>query len=306
MNSSRAFVTLNTDEFQIGGERFTVSGIVYKPRSAPGPLFWTEASPGDVERELRLIAEAGLNTIRVYLHYDALFQCPGSGAVPVPAAINRLDSLIYTAANLQLRIIAVMEHASDEAQRYSNAPYVTDQMTYLLGRYADEPMILAWDMLDSGDQNYADGSYEREAVLAWLAQAALLTRQHAPNQLVTAGWRNDAAATAPVVDFVSFQQYGSVDELRQQIAVLRSQTSKPMLLAGVGYPQNAGDEIGQRDQLYEALLAAEINNLLGWTIYEAFDHPDSVCDGCDRFGLWNTQYIPKLSLDAPRTIISSR
>lgn len=304
INSNLAPVTVDGGTLNAGDEPFAVRGIIYEPRSAPGSLVWQNAATTTFDRELTLIAEAGFNTIRVYLHHDALFQCPGSGAVPVSAAISRLDSLIYTAANLQLRVIAVMNHEVDAPLLYGNAPHTTAQMIYLLERYAHEPTVIAWDMRDSGNADYTDGDTNRETVLAWLTQATQLTRRTAPNQLVTAGWRDDAAATAPIVDFVSFQQYGSLDDLRQQIALLRSQTTRPLLLAGVGYPQSAGDELGQRDQLYDALLAAENNNLLGWSVYKAFDHPNSVCDGCERFGLWNTQYIPKLSLDAPRVIIS--
>lgn len=297
-----AFIALANGSLTINARPFTVRGVTYEARDYPGRRLLAQSTLEAVAPEMDLIAGARFNVIRVYLYHDVLFQCPDSGAVPIPAAFNRLDGLLRTAAERNIRVIMVLHHHMDVAG-YTRSSDVSVQASYLVQRYADYSDILAWDVRDGGDIDYTERGVEREAVLAWLAGTVQLVRQHAPNHLVTAGWHSDAAATAPFVDFVSFQHYGSVDDLRQQIAVLRSQTAKPLLLAGVGYPTGKGDEIGQRDQLYNALLAADNNDLLGWVVFTAFDHPSSVCETCGRFGLWNTSYFPKLALEAPQTII---
>ncbi len=303
--SAGAFVRLENNVLVANNQAIAVRGVIYEPRDTPGERLFTASTAEAVAEELTLIADAGFNTLRVHLYHDALFQCPGDGAIPVPDAFTRLDALIRDAAARGLRLMLVLHHEPDLTTYplYDSPGHTTAQTEYLVRRYADEPAILAWDVRDSGDLDYTRGGIPREQVIAWLTRTTQALRQHAPNHLVTAGWNSDAAATAPFVDVVSFQQYGSTDELRQQIALLRTQTDQPLLLAGVGYPLVDGDELRQRDNLYEALLAAENNGLLGWAIFTAFDSPSDVCVECARFGLWNANYFPKLALDAPRQII---
>jgi endo-1,4-beta-mannosidase len=191
-------------------------------------------------------------------------------------------------------------------------------LVHILKRYRNEPTILAWDLRDAGDQDYlADGSqefkFDRETVLDWLMQTAILARQTDPNHPVTASWRSDIETTIPAVDFVSFQHFGHTAELRQRIADLKSQTDKPILLSAVGYSTFEGvDELIQRNLLYQTLDAAEGNALAGWVVWMAFDYPLSVtCDtpGClsedstlHHFGLWNTSYFPKMAVAAVEEI----
>ncbi|MEO1438966.1 MAG: cellulase family glycosylhydrolase [Chloroflexota bacterium] len=299
-------VALLDSELLLDGQPFVVRSVQYEPRDFPGRRFMGEATTEAIETELALIAEAGFNTVRVNLIYDALFRCIGNGAVPVPEAFARLDAALLTAIQRGMRVVPVLHHQPDLSvyPLYGNPEHTTAQTAYLVQRYAEEPGILAWDLRDGGDRDYTEGDFEREVVVTWITQTAQRVRQTAPEQLITAGWRDDAAATAPFVDFVSFQHDGNVDELRQQITLLRTQTNKPLFLAGVGYPTANGDEPGQRDRLFDALEAAENNQLLGWNVVEAFDHPATVCEGCGRFGLWNTSYFPKLALEAPQNFIS--
>ncbi|MEM6530229.1 MAG: hypothetical protein AAF653_18155, partial [Chloroflexota bacterium] len=224
----------------------------------------------------------------------------------VPEAFARLDTVLEVAINREMRVVLVLHHAPDltDFPLYSSPGHTLAQTVFITQRYADAPGIMVWDLRDSGDRDYTGGAFEREVVITWLTQTAQVVRQNAPQQLMTAGWREDSVATAPFVDFVSLQHYGTVDDLRQQIALLRTQTDKPLFLTGVGYPTTSGDEPGQRDRLFDALQAAENNQLLGWNIVEAFDHPATVCEGCERFGLWNTSYFPKLALDAAQTVMN--
>lgn len=301
--SSGSFVTLESGFLTTtDGQPFTIYGVIYEPRDYPGKQFLAEAPEEAINEELFLIAAADLNTIRIYLYHDVLFQCAGASVTPVPDAITRLDQVLTAAAARGLRVIPVLHHDADDTL-YLSAAHTTSQLRYLVGRYADEPAILAWDVRDGGDLDYTLGDADRDAVLVWVNTTTQTIRQTAPNHLVTAGWRDDAAATAPFADFVSFQHEGSLDELRQEIALLQSQTEKPLFLANVSYPMVNGDELTQRDSIYNAVLAAQNNALLGWSVYNAFDHPRTVCEDCEQFGLWYTNYSPKLALDALSTAI---
>jgi hypothetical protein len=310
-----SYVTISGERFALDGAPYPVHGAAYYPRDYPYQRFLTEADPQAMEAELDLLRSAGINTIRMFLWLDGLFTCPGNGAVPVVESFARLDALIAAASARSIRIIAVLNDLPDLSvyPLYSSPSHTQDQIGYVVERYANEPTIMAWDLRDSGDVDYRGidgfgGSFPQEQVMTWLAETALLVRQRAPNQLITAGWRRDSEATIPVVDFVSFQHYGDINELRQRIANLQAATDKPILLAGVGYSTYTLDEDEQRTGLQLAMQATRTTGLAGWVIWMAFDLPlNRVCieEGCTaedspnyHYGLWNTSYFPKLALDA--------
>ncbi|MFW5748642.1 MAG: hypothetical protein ACOCYT_03425 [Chloroflexota bacterium] len=308
-----AFVSVDGDRLVVEGLPFTVRGVHYYPRDFPRERFLRSMRLADVQFELELMQRAGLNLLRVDLRHDALFTCPGDGAVPRPDNLSSLDAFIQAAAAADFRLILVLNVDADLARYplYDMPGHVRAQMTYLAKRYADEAAVMAYDLRDSGDRDYGAGPWPEAVVLGWLADAAVLVRQAAPRQLVTAGWSNAAFVTADVVDFVSFQHSGELEPLRQEIANLKAATAKPILLASIGYDSATQDELGQRQSYYRAFEAVERNALVGWVVAAAFDHPlPLLCPpeepGClvdeaeARSGLWNTSYFPKRALDAVR------
>jgi tetratricopeptide (TPR) repeat protein len=313
-----SFVRMTDDGFVLEGEPYPVYGMNYYPRDTPGKRFLTETDVEGIGFELDLLKASGLNTLRIFVRNDVLFSCPGNGAVPIAENLMRLDAFIRAAAAREYKLIIVMNDTPDLSvyPLYDSPTHTTEQFTYLLTRYRNEPAILAWDLRDGGDLDYSiasESQFDRDQVLEWLTQTAALARQTDPNHLITAGWRDDSAATIPIVDFVSFQHFGDSDSLRQRIASLKDQTHKPILLAAVGYSTYEGiDEHMQRDLIYRAFEAVNNNHLAGWVVWTAFDYPLTVtCDTPDcvdtessvhHFGLWNTSYFPKLATDAVKEI----
>jgi hypothetical protein len=268
-----------------------------------------------VDTELSLIREAGLNTLRIFLRHDDLFQCPGNaaadGAIPIPENFNRLDAFIQYAASQGYKLILVLNQDADlvDYPLYTAPEHTMRQIAFIGQRYRDEAAVMAYDLRDGGDLDYLDdfAPFTREEVLRWLSQAALTLRQVAPHQLITAGWDNDSAGTVTLVDLVSFQHFGDVAALRQEIA-----TDKPILLAAVGYSTYEMEELMQRQAFQQAFDAVTQNGLSGWAVWTAFDYPlTTACvepncpaedDATVRFGLWNTSYFPKRSVDIVRIV----
>jgi hypothetical protein len=305
------FVRVQGGRLTLGGERYTVYGINYYPRDYPDWRFLTQMDVESITFELDLIRSSGLNTLRIYLRHGDLFVCPGNGAIPVPENFARLDNLIYAAGMRGFKLILVLNHDADLTvfPLYDSPPHSEQQMTFLVERYRDEPAVMAYDLRDRGDADFVGSEqFTREGTLEWLARTAALIRQVAPDQLVTVGWENDSALSAPLVDFVSFHSFDDIDLLRQEIAILKAATSRPLLLAAVGYNTVETDEFGQRLAFQRVFEAAQRNDLAGWVIWTAFDYPLSVmciepdCPGKDsqdnHFGIWNTSYFPKRALDA--------
>jgi tetratricopeptide (TPR) repeat protein len=307
--TSGTFVEIGGGQFLFNDERFPVYGVNYYPRDNPWRRFLTETDIATVKTEFDLLRQANLNTLRIFLWHEPLFACPGSGAVPVAETFVRLDGIIQEAAARGFRLIVTLNDLPDLSLHplYDSPRYVDEQIVYIVRRYRHEPTILAWDLRDGGDQDYLNGTFEQSAVLEWLTRTAILVRRADPNHLITASWRQEAEATIPAVDFVSVQHFEDVGALRQRLAVLNELTEKPILLSAVGYSTYQTDDIIQRNTLRQALEAADNNGLAGWVVWVAFDYPltatciEPDCPSADsadhHFGLWNTSYFPKLTVD---------
>lgn len=313
-----AFVRVQADSFVLEGSPWVLHGVQYFPRDFPGSAFFAGVDEETLDFELALIRSAGLNTLRIELPHQVLFQCPGNGAVPVPAALARLDLLIASAARQDLRLLLVLNVDADlQTFPLYDAPlFVEWQMIYLAERYRSEATIIGYDLRSRGDDDYANGTtFTREQVLLWLLNAAQTLRTYAPDHLLTAGWDDEAEVTAPIVDFVSFQHFGDLVALRQEIAVLQASTQRPIVLAAFGFSTQEMDSAAQQYSYQQALEAANRNALAGWVAWAAFDYPtDGLCSGSgctqallrdSQFGLWTLTYFPKPALDILRQSTAS-
>ncbi|MCZ7544430.1 MAG: glycoside hydrolase family 5 protein [Anaerolineae bacterium] len=305
------FVTVAGAGFAAGGVEFVVRGVNYYPAHSPWRRFLTEATPDTVADDFRLMRAAGLNTLRIFVWHQPLFQCPGSGPTPQPEAFARLDAFIQLAAEAGFRLIVTLNDLPDldNYPLYTAPAHTQAQMRYIVTRYRDEPAIMAWDLRNEGDIDYRE-RFDRAQVLAWLEQASAVVRAAAPRQLITAGWLQDANATAPYVDFLSFHHWRSAEELAARIAALKALTDQPILLEEVGYSTHGRSEAEQAALLDAAIAAAEGGGLAGWLVWTAFDFPrEATCFPPDcpspdnqehHFGLWRVDSAPKLAVDVVR------
>jgi len=320
-SSMTGFVGVQGTGFTLAGAEYRVRGVNYYPARYPWRRFLTETDLAEVQLELALLRDTGFNTLRLFLWHAALFTCPGSGAVPVPESFARLDAIIHAAAAQGFRLILTLNDLPDLTQYplYTNPLHTQEQITFLVERYRDEAAILAWDLRDKGDLDYRsvrEGGriFDREVVLTWLAGTAEAVRGLDPHHLITAGWSQDAEATIPYVDFVSFHHWDDVIRLRARVAVLRSLTEKPILLEEFGYSTYYFDPAEQSRLLREAIQAADYDSLAGWLIWTAFDFPlDATCipPACPsldspehHFGLWQADYTPKVAASVVQVLVA--
>jgi hypothetical protein len=298
------FIRLTDNGFALGDARYPIYGANYYPKDTPYGAFLTETQPEVFAEEMLLMREAGINTLRVFLHHADLFLCEGGNTKVSSTAFDILEALIAEAHEQELRLIMVM---NADIAPYEQSDLALAQMQFIMERYQDEATILAWDLRDRGDWDYA--TYSRDVVLAWLAETSAQLQPSLPHHALTAGWVEDGLATLPYVDFVSFQHYGEYLDLRERIANLRSESNKPILLSAIGYSTQALDETAQRNLLFQAFEEIRHNRLLGWTVYMAFDYPlpalcadENLCTDeqriLQRYGIWNTSYFPKLTVEA--------
>ncbi len=303
-----SFVEVSEREFEADGVGFVVRGVNYYPMYSPWRRFVGETTSETLQTEFGIMRRAGLNTLRIFIWYEAFFHCPGSGVVPNPDAFLWLDGFIRQASDAGFRLIVTLNDLPD-LERYPlyNAPAHTQAQTrFIVARYRDEPAIMAWDLRNEGDIDYRE-RFERAEVLGWLADTSALVRDIDPKHLITAGWQQGAASTDPYVDFLSFHHWSSAAALRDRIRALETLSAKPLLLEELGYSTLGRSESAQAALLDAAISTAEAQGLAGWLVWTAFDFPrTATCwpDDClspdnqeHYFGLWRIGYIPKPAVD---------
>lgn len=311
---TRPFVTLVDNQFMMDETPYTIHGINYYPSKYPWRRFLTEADLETIQTEFEMVQSIGINTLRIFLWNQALFQCNGTSSQPVEETFSRLDSIIQLASEYDLRLIVTLNDLPNLKTLYDNPQSVQEQTQLIVSRYKDEPTILAWDLRNEGDIDYGsrgilETRFPRVQVLGWLADTSQLVRSIDDNHLITAGWLNEAHSTAPSVDFISFHHWSSVDELQSRIRGIQLASNKPILLQEVGYSThhvNITPQV-QADLLEEMIQLTEEENLLGWMIWTAFDFTitdscyPSPCQSPDNaehdFGIWQTDYTPKPAVE---------
>jgi tetratricopeptide (TPR) repeat protein len=305
------FVIIAGDQFQFNNVPFNLKGVNYYPRHAVWHEFLTHADTSEMAAELDLIQQAGFNTLRIFLWYDALFTCTPEQAIPDEVGFARLDSLLDLARTRNLKVIVTLNDLPDLYFRpiYTDYARYDAQTIYLIRRYRNDPIILAWDIRNEGDLDYgADGRparFTQEQVIGWLAHTSQLVKQNDPYHLITAGWWGDPTETDAYVDFLSFHHWVSAEMLAVRVANYRTRTTKPILLEEVGYyswesaPQLPQSDAVQADALSAAASTAQANNMAGWLVWTAFDFsppPDQAEHYEHHFGLWTLDLIPKPAL----------
>jgi len=291
--------------FMRDGERFNIRGVTYFPMRYAFSALLDGITNEEIDNELELIRESGVNTLRVMIGYTDLFTCEQDTITINIENLVRLDSIMAKIAEAGLYIIPVL-HADlgSTEELFTEQSYL--QTMFIISRYQQEAAILAWDLREQADRDAE--IFGQEAILSWLSQMIRDLRNEFPQQLFTSSWIDDVMVTAPIVDFVSLQHFGEFTPLQQKIANIRGATQKPILLMSIGYSTSAMDETAQRTLLFQAMDEVRNNDMLGWVIFMAFDYPrkascyDMRCpvdsDRIYQFGLWNTSYFPKLSVDA--------
>jgi 4-amino-4-deoxy-L-arabinose transferase-like glycosyltransferase len=301
------FTSIKDGHFTVDGSQLLVRGVNYYPARFPWRRFLTESDTPTINAELELLHKTGFNTLRIFLWNEALFVC--SSSVPNPAAFQRLDTIIQSAAAQHFRLIVTLNDLPDLTKNvlYTNPQQTIAQTRLIIERYREEPAILAWDVRNEGDIDYGSNNalnarFKRDDVLKWLDNTTVLVRQLDKNHLITAGWLFDNEATAPYVDFVSLHHWDNDAKLSERIAALRLKTNKPLLVEEFGYSTyRVSPE--QQSQLLGATIQVSEQQLAGWVIWTAFDFPlDATCirpvcpskDNAEHhFGLWYADSAPK-------------
>lgn len=237
-------------------------GSNYIPANASNELEMWQAEtfdPQQIDKELGWAQNLGMNTMRVFLH-DLVWQQDKEGFY------QRIDSFLTIADKHHIRPIFVLfdscwdplpklgpqrpptpgVHNSTWVQS-PGALALKDPAQYprleayvkgVVGRYADDKRVLAWDVWNEpSNTNYdAYGKHEpadkQKLVLALLPQAFAWARSANPTQPLTSGlWEGNWSSTAkmdPIArvqlresDIISFHNYSKPADFEKHVRWLR-------------------------------------------------------------------------------------
>jgi len=244
-------------------------GANFLPSTAINQLeMWQAATfdPTTIDRELGWAQGIGMNTMRVFLH-NLLWQQDPAGFK------QRIDIFLTIAARHHIRPIFVLfdscwdpdprlgpqhppipgVHNSGWVQSPGRAmlensadyPKLKAYVQGVVGAFANDPRILAWDVWNEPD-NTNGGSYNKEEpnnkvqlVLALLPQAFAWARAENPSQPLTSGvWRGDWSAPDKLdamervqienSDIVTFHNYSWPEDFERRVEELK-QFHRPII-----------------------------------------------------------------------------
>jgi hypothetical protein len=241
-----------------------IVGANFLPADAINQLeMWQAATfdAAEIDRELGWAESLGMNTMRVFLH-DELWQQDASGFT------HRMDTFLAIAARHHIRPIFVLfdscwdpdprlgpqrppipgvhnsgwvqgpgTRALDDPTEY---PRLKAYVQGVVGAFAKDPRILAWDVWNEPD-NDGGGNYQArepkdkfDRVAALLPQAFAWARAMAPSQPLTSplwhggAWDERASLNAvereqvELSDVLSFHDYGWPEQFSARVRQLES------------------------------------------------------------------------------------
>ncbi|MBT8210041.1 MAG: cellulase family glycosylhydrolase [Eudoraea sp.] len=257
-----------------------ISGINYYPKSQPWALFDTELDSTEIEQDLMIIKENGLNTLRIFVPY------PDFGKASVATEkMERLVSFLNLADAHQLKVIVTL---FDFYGDYSLPDWT------LTHRHAEamvqaikgHPALLAWDIKNEPDLDFESRGKDR--VQDWLREMINQVKSWDSLHPVTIGWSNpqDAELLHEEVDFVSFHYYQAPEKFQEGYNKLKKAVgNKEVLLEEFGYSSYSGlgnlfmgSEQKQKryyQEMIPVLKQENIHSLL-WTLHDFEEIPDGV------------------------------
>jgi hypothetical protein len=279
------FVQAQGDQLLRLGRPVQLKGINYYPQGRPWAEMWQQWDAPQMERELRAARDQlGINTVRILLPYD-LSKDGGDEGLVGGRVLDRMRQLAQIAGDLDMRLVVTLFDFYEEfpaAGTQAEAANL-DYLRRLIGNFAGDERILAWDLHNEPD-HYERWARKGEApqVLDWLGRMADEVHRLAPNHLVTVGmgqYENlyargpDGRRVVDYSDLVSVHIYNAADAARQLDEVRRN-TGKPILLQEFGWPTGPecavrGYTEAQQEQVYRATLEAaggRVAGVMAWTL----------------------------------------
>lgn len=264
------FVALNYD----------LKGINYYPKNSPWDTFGSAFQQDTIATDFKIIKDAGLNSIRVFVNYEDF----GKEHVSL-VKLEKLSALMDEAATANLKVLVTL---FDFYGNYSVNDWTMTQQhaVSIVDCIKNHEALLGWDLKNEPNLDY--DSRGKEIVESWLEHMAYRIKTLDDKHPVTIGWSNTKSATAlqDKLDFISFHYYEPLEKLDADLTSLKKKVGeKELVLTEFGLSSYSGfwNMLGSSDQTQEAyhkeaqkLLTKNELPFMSWTLYDFESVPEEV------------------------------
>jgi len=265
--------TITTDSLNI-------KGINYYPQATPWNMFGDDFVKDTISKDFKIIKDAGLNSVRIFVQYDDFGQAEVSNK-----KLEKLKQTLDVAEENNLKVVLTL---FDFYGDYSVLNWTLNQRhaEIIISTFKDHNALIAWDIKNEPNLDFE--SRGKDLVVAWLDKMIDLVKSVDTNHPVTIGWSNttNASILKDRVDFVSFHYYEDLKELDSAIKALKKEVpNKALVLQEFGISSYSGfwNPIGttNKDQANyhkkaQTIIANNDLQFMSWTLYDFVDVPKEV------------------------------
>ncbi|NNK82833.1 MAG: cellulase family glycosylhydrolase, partial [Flavobacteriaceae bacterium] len=264
----------------VATDSLNIKGINYYPQATPWDMFGNSFSKDTISKDFKIIKEAGLNSIRIFVQYDDF----GKAEVN-PKKLEKLNHTLDTAEENNLKVVLTL---FDFFGDYSVLNWTLNQRhaEKIVSTFKDHNAIIAWDIKNEPNLDFE--SRGKENVVAWLDKMIDLVKSIDSKHPVTIGWSNTQSASIlkDKVDIVSFHYYEDLENLDASIKTLKQEIpNKPLVLQEFGMSSYNGfwkpfgsseeDQANYHKNAQE-IIADNSLQFMSWTLYDFTEVPVDV------------------------------
>ncbi|TWO32719.1 glycoside hydrolase family 5 protein [Seonamhaeicola sediminis] len=257
-----------------------IKGINYYPQATPWNLYGDDFDKNIISKDFKIIKEAGLNSIRIFVPYDDFGR-----ANVTSDKLEKLKTVLNLAENQQLKVVITL---FDFYGDYEVLNWTLNQhhAINIVSALKDHNALLAWDIKNEPNLDFE--SRGKTKVLAWAEQMIQTVKSTDTIHPVTIGWSNTESATIlkDKVDFVSFHYYEDLDALETEYKTLKTNIpDKPVIITEFGLSSyrglwrpfgNSEEDQADHHKAAQTLFAKNDIQFMSWTLYDFTEIPKEV------------------------------
>ncbi|CAL2082551.1 Glycoside hydrolase, family GH5_42 [Tenacibaculum sp. 190524A02b] len=261
---------------------FKIKGINYYPQNTPWFDFWHKYDSLVVQKDLKIIKDLKLNTVRIFIPYEVF----GKEKV-APQKLKHLITTLNIAHNLNLKVIITF---FDFYSNYQVLDYTLcdRHVESIIKKIKKHPAILQYDIKNEPNLDFK--IHSKHKVINWLSFIVERVRYYDPNTPITIGWGNADSAYLlnDKVDIISFHFYKKLKEFKTDYTKLKEKVYKPIVVQEFGkhsynsifnlFSHSEKKQANYHKKMQQYFKELNVEHFVSWTLYD-FPHIDSAIFG---------------------------
>lgn len=257
-----------------------IRGINYYPQATPWNMFGETFSKDTIAKDFKIIKDAGLNSVRVFVQYDDFGKADVNNT-----KLEKLKQTLDAAETANLNVVVTL------FDFYGNYDVLDWTLTMrhaetIVTALKDHKAVVGWDIKNEPNLDFK--SRGKNNVIAWLDNMINLVKSIDQHHPVTIGWSNTQSANVlkHKVDFISFHYYEDLDDLDTSIKNLKAKIpNKAIVMGEFGlssydgfwkpYGSSDEDQANYHKKAHQIITANDLQ-YMSWTLYDFVDIPKEV------------------------------